>query len=192
MKNVAMVCALALASVWGVACDVPGAKSPDGENKYAKEEEEVTPELEAKAAKVQVLETADNLGCPTEVIGLVDVHEPVKTVDEALHELRLDAARIDAQAVVGVEFHHGEPGEEPTHLSGEAVRCNDLLKGRTYDVIGNVEVTNKKGDEDGLYRSMKQKAKSLGADLILDVKFDHGEGGDQPLKMSGTAIRFKP
>ena len=191
MKN-AMVCALALASVWGVACDLPGAKSADGENKYAKEEEAVTPELESKAARVQVLETAEGLGCPTEVIGLVDVHEPVKSVDEALHELRLDAARLDAQAVVGVEFHHGEPGEEPTHLSGEAVRCNDLLKGRAYDVIGNVEVTNKMGDEDGLYRAMKQKAKSLGADLIVDVKFDHGEGGEQPLKMTGTAIRFKP
>ncbi len=189
MKNLAILFVLALAS----ACDMPPAKSADdGENKYAKEEEEVTPELEAKAAKVQVLQTAEGLGCATEVIGLVDVHEPVKTVDEALHELRLDAARIDAQAVVGVEFHHGEPGEEPTHLSGEAVRCNDLLKGRAYDVIGNVEVTQKMGDEEGLYRAMKQKAKSLGADLILDVKFDHGEGGDQPLKMSGTAIRFKP
>ncbi len=199
MKNIAVVCALALASAWGFACDPPGvgsaegAKSPDGENKYARESEEpVTPELEAKAAKVQVVQNADSLGCATEVIGLVDVHEPVKTVDEALHELRLDAARIDAQAVVGVEFHHGEPGEEPTHLSGEAVRCNDLVKGRSYDVIGNVEVTQKMGDEDGLYKSMKQKAKSLGADLILDVKFDHGEGGEEPLKMSGTAIRFKP
>ncbi len=201
MKNIAVVVALAIASAWGLACDPPGAGSSEpaksaeseGENKYAKENEEpVTPELEAKAAKVQVVQNADSLGCATEVIGIVDVHEPVKTVDQALHELRLDAARIDAQAVVGVEFHHGEPGEEPTHLSGEAVRCNDLLKGRAYDVIGNVEVTEKMGDEDALYRSMKTKAKSLGADLILDVKFDHGEGGDQPLKMSGTAIRFKP
>lgn len=195
--------ALAIASVSALACDPiaatsEGAKSAeskesgDGENKYAKEQEEpVTPELEAKAAKVQILQNSDSLGCPTEVIGLVDVHEPVKTVEEALHELRLDAARIDAQAVVGVEFHHGEPGEEPTHLSGEAVRCHDLLKGRAYDVLGSVDVLEKMGSEEALYARMKQKAKSMGADLVLDVKFDHGEGKDEPLKMSGTAIRFK-
>ncbi len=201
MKNIAVVVALAIASAWGLACDPPGAGSSEGaksaesegENKYAKENEEpVTPELEAKAAKVQVVQNADSLGCPTEVIGIVDVHEPVKTVDQALHELRLDAARIEAQAVVGVEFHHGEPGEEPTHLSGQAVRCNDLVKGRSYDVIGDVEVTEKMGEEEALYKSMKQKAKSLGADLILDVKFEHGEGGEEKLKMSGTAIKFKP
>ena len=190
------VMALALASAQA-ACMPPegeseGARSSeDGENKFAKEEEPVTPELEAKAAKIQVLENASNLGCATEVIGLVDVHEPVKTEEQALHELRLDAARIDAQAVVGVEFHHGEPGEEPAHLSGLAVRCNDLIKGRAYDVMGEVNVEDKMGSEDALYQKMKAKAKSIGADLILDVKFDHGEGGDVPLKMSGTAIKFK-
>jgi uncharacterized protein YbjQ (UPF0145 family) len=192
MKPTILIFALALCG-----CDAfvagEGAKAPnESENKYAKEEEEpVTPELEAKAAKVQVLQNADKLGCATEVIGLVDVHEPVKTVDEALHELRLDAARIDAQAVVGVEFHHGEPGEEPTHLSGEAVRCNDIVRGRAYDVLGAVRITHKMGDEAGLLREMKQKAKSMGADAILEVSFEHGEGGDEPLKMSGTAVRFK-
>lgn len=201
MKKLAMACALALASVGGVACDVPGTAEPpktaenetkeNNENKYEKAEEPVTPELEAKAAKVKVLENASGLGCATEVIGLVDVHEPVKTVDQALHELRLDAARIDAEAVVGVEFHHGEPGEEPTHLSGQAVRCHDLIKGRAYDVIGDVEVTQKMGDEDALYQSMKAKAKSLGADLIVDVGFEHGDGEGKPLRMTGKAIRFK-
>lgn len=181
MKRIVM--ALALASA-GLACIPPPAES-------ANDEEPVTPELEAKAAKIQVLENASNLGCATEVIGLVDVHEQVKTEDQALHELRLDAARLDAQAVVGVEFHHGEPGEEPTHLSGEAVRCHDLIQGRAYDVIGQVDVIEKMGSEDALYRRMREKAKSMGADVVLDVKFDHGEGGDVPLKMSGTAIKFR-
>ncbi len=199
MRQVIVVLAL-VASASAVACDPIATSSEpaksaasEGENKYAKEEKEepVTPELEAKAAKVQVIQNSDSLGCASEVIGLVDVHEPVKTVDAALRELRLDAARIDAQAVVGVEFHHGEPGEEPTHLSGVAVRCNDLLKGRAYDVIGQVEVIEKMGSEEELYKAIKRKAKSTGADLILDVKFEHGDGEGQPLKMSGTAIRFK-
>src|SRR5450432_2571802 len=109
MKQIIVMVSLAFASAWGVACDPPGAgasetpknASSENENKYAKEDEEpVTPELEAKAAKVQVIQNASSLGCATEIIGLVDVHEPVKTVDEALHELRLDAARLNAQAVV--------------------------------------------------------------------------------------------
>ncbi len=191
--------ALAIASAQ-IACMPPlgeaqEAKSAEdsSENKYAKDkdEEPVTPELEAKAAKVRVVQNADNLGCPTEVVGLVDVHEPVKTEDQALRELRLDAARLDADAVVGVEFHHGEPGEEPTHLSGEAVRCHDLLQGRSYDVIGSVDVVEKMGSEEALYAAMRHKAKSMGADLILDLKFDHGDGEGQPLKMTGTAIKFK-
>lgn len=160
-------------------------------DEQAASEEPVTPELIAKAAQIRVLENTDAMPCATEVLGLVDVHEPVKTVDQALHELRLDAARLNADAVIGVEFHHGEPGEEPTHLSGEAVRCNDLLKGRAYDVIGEVKVSQKMGSEEELYDALRSKATAMGADLILGVTFVHGEGGDEPIRISGTAIRFK-
>ncbi|MGH7280401.1 MAG: hypothetical protein ACRELY_02670, partial [Polyangiaceae bacterium] len=181
----------------GAACApvTPPPSTPEdvasNESNETKDEEPVTPELKARASKIRVLESNEGMGCPMEVIGLVDVHEPVKTVDQALRELRLDAARLDAEAVVGVEFHHGEPGEEPTHLSGEAVRCNDLLKGRNYDVIDEIKVATKMGTEEALYSELRQKAKSEGADLILNVQFVHGEGGDEPIRMSGTAIRFK-
>ena len=191
MKAMIIVFALAACDPTATGASEPKTAASEGENKYAKEEEPVTPELEAKAANIKVLQNSDKLGCPAEVLGLVDVHEPVKTVDQALHELRLDAARVDAQAVVGVEFHHGEPGEEPTHLAGVAVRCNDLVKGRSYDVIGEVNVEEKMGSEEELYKALRVKAKSQGADLILDVKFEHGDGEGQPLKMSGTAVRFK-
>jgi uncharacterized protein YbjQ (UPF0145 family) len=36
--------------------------------------------------------------------------------------LRVKAAQLGADAVVGVEFHHGESEGEPTHLSGLAVK----------------------------------------------------------------------
>lgn len=58
----------------------------------------------------------------TEVVGVVDVHAEMGGQDAALEMLKLQAARLGADAVLGVEFHHGHGEEEPTHLSGLAVR----------------------------------------------------------------------
>ena len=148
------------------------------------------PSVIAAAAHVRVIQN-DQLGCPSEVLGLVDIHEPVDTVDRALEVLKRKAAKLGAEAVIGVEFHHGEPGEEPTHLSGMAVRCNDLIKGRAYDVLGRIEVPGKMGDEDDAERELMARAGAMGADLIIGMGFEHGEGGDQPTKVWGTAIRFR-
>ena len=35
---------------------------------------------------------------------------------------------MGADAVIGVEFHHGEEHGEPTHLSGLAVRYIDSIR----------------------------------------------------------------
>jgi uncharacterized protein YbjQ (UPF0145 family) len=148
------------------------------------------PRIVAAARDVRVIQN-DNLDCPAEVLGLVDIHEPVESVDRALEVLRRKAAKVGAQAVIGVEFHHGEPGEEPTHLSGMAVRCNDLIKGRSYDVLGRIEVPGKMGDEDGAERELMARARAMRADLVINMGFEHGEGGDQPTKVWGTAIRFR-
>ena len=148
------------------------------------------PSVIAAAAHVRVIQN-DQLGCPSEVLGLVDIHEPVATVDRALDVLKRKAAKLGADAVIGVEFHHGEPGEEPTHLSGMAVRCNDLIKGRAYRVLDRIEVPGKRGDEDAAERELLARARAMGADLIIGMGFEHGEGGDQPTKVWGTAIRFR-
>jgi hypothetical protein len=72
-------------------------------------------------ARIIVLETT-HLTQPAQVVGVVDAHEPVGQHEAALWVLKTKAAKLGADAVVGVEFHHG-PGEgEPTHLSGLAVR----------------------------------------------------------------------
>lgn len=59
---------------------------------------------------------------PAEVVGVVDAHLKVGDQDAALAALRRRAADMGADAVVGVEFHHGEGAGEPIHLSGLAVR----------------------------------------------------------------------
>jgi hypothetical protein len=58
---------------------------------------------------------------PAVVVGVVDVHEPMANEGAALQRLREKAAALGADAVLGVEFHHGEE-TGPTHLSGLAVR----------------------------------------------------------------------
>ena len=148
------------------------------------------PTLTVAASRIRVIQN-DQLECPSEVLGLVDIHQPVKTEDEALNVLKRKAAKLRADAVIGVEFHHGEPGEEPTHLSGMAVRCNDLIKGRAYDVLQKIEVQGKMGKEDEADKELLTRASAMHADLIIDIGFEHGEGGSEPTKVWGTAIRFK-
>ncbi len=76
------------------------------------------------ASDVLILQST-KLDRPAEVVGVVDVHEPMASEDAALAALRRKAAAMGADAVVGVEFHHGEGSGEPTHLSGLAVRFRD-------------------------------------------------------------------
>ncbi len=72
-------------------------------------------------SKVLILQ-GTHLDRPAEVVGVVDAHLKVGDQDAALAALRKRAAEMDADAVVGVEFHHGEAAGEPIHLSGLAVR----------------------------------------------------------------------
>lgn len=59
---------------------------------------------------------------PAEVVGVVDAHEEMGKHEAALWTLKSKAAAMGADAVVGVEFEHGEGEGQPTHLSGLAVR----------------------------------------------------------------------
>lgn len=169
-----------LASIALVACmpdRPPAAKTESDELK--------DPRLTAAAANVQVV--PGGLSCPTEVLGIVDVHEPVHDTAEALDLLKRRAALLGAEAVTGVEFEHGEGGSEKTHLSGTAVRCRDLLRGRKYDVLATIEATAEMGHEEDAIPMLNKQAREKGANLILNVHFEHGEG--DRTKVSGTAVR---
>lgn len=142
------------------------------------------PEIIDAAKRVQVL--PGELGCSAEVLGLVDVHEPMKTTADALDLLKRRAAVLGAEAVVGVEFEHGEHGAEKTHLSGTAVRCKDLLHGRVYDVIAQLEVVGEMEEENEALRKLMSQATAKGANLVLNVRFEHGES--DRTKVTGTAV----
>jgi hypothetical protein len=75
----------------------------------------------ADPSRVLILQST-HLDRPAQVVGVVDAHEEMGKHDGALHTLQAKAAQMGADAVVGVEFHHGEAQGEPTHLSGLAVK----------------------------------------------------------------------
>ncbi len=72
-------------------------------------------------SRVLILQST-HLDRPAQVVGVVDAHEEMGKHDGALRTLQTKAAQLGADAVVGVEFHHGESQGEPTHLSGLAVK----------------------------------------------------------------------
>jgi uncharacterized protein YbjQ (UPF0145 family) len=74
-------------------------------------------------------------------------------------------------------------------MSGTAVRCKDLLNGRTYDVLDHIVVKGKMGGEDEAFDELKRRARELGANLILEAKFKHGESKAEGVVVSGTAVR---
>jgi hypothetical protein len=75
----------------------------------------------ADPSRILVLETS-HLDRPAQVVGVIDAHEEMGKHEAALWALKTKAAALGADAVVGVEFHHGEGEGEPTHLSGLAVK----------------------------------------------------------------------
>ena len=147
------------------------------------------PALRRASAKVRVLSQA-SLECATEALGLVDVHESVANAEQALDVLKLRAAKLGAEAVVGVDFLHGD-GREATHLSGMAVRCRDLIGGRSYDVVGDLNISGEMGKEHEALQLLKARARELGADLIVGVTYEHGDEGRGRSRIHGQAIRFR-
>jgi hypothetical protein len=81
------------------------------------------PLMTARAQGVQVF-VDKHIPRPTEVIAIFDLHSHAESEDKGFNELRARAAAIGADAVIGAEFEHGD-GNEPSHLSGMAVRFLD-------------------------------------------------------------------
>jgi uncharacterized protein YbjQ (UPF0145 family) len=181
-------------SAYETARETHGAKGDhDGDHDADHDDEPLPTDAAtiAKAASVRVIQN-EALGCAAEALGPVDVHKKMENTHKALEALKLRAAALGADAVTGVDFEHGEGGSAPTHLSGMAVRCKDLVHGRTYDVMGEITVKGAMGKEEAAFSELRAKARAMKADLILGVKFDHGEGGEgEGTTLTGTAIRFR-
>jgi hypothetical protein len=83
----------------------------------------VTYPLPPDVARVQIL-TDKHPNRSAEVLAVFDFHTDADSEDKGFDQLRLAAARVGADAVIGAEFEHGEDGGK-SHLSGMAVRFLD-------------------------------------------------------------------
>lgn len=138
------------------------------------------------AAAQRVTVTPSALQCPTEILGLVDVHQNGGSEEAALWGLRVRAAQLGAEALTNVEFRHGDQHEK-LHLSGTAVRCRDILKGRAYEVRALLDIVKPMGHEEDALAELRARARSAGANVILDVHFEHGD--DSQMRITGKAVR---
>jgi uncharacterized protein YbjQ (UPF0145 family) len=144
------------------------------------------------AKKVLILQNQD-AGSPTEVLGVIDVHQETGGQDAALETLRERAALYGADAVLGVEFHHegdGHAKDTETHLSGLAVKFRPVLANRPYRVLGPVQVDAEMGHESEGLHDLRAKAGDMNADVLVDVQFHHGEGGAEKTRLTGLAIKY--
>jgi hypothetical protein len=90
-------------------------------NVSATSDDTPTPSIASSGVVVLVDKRVDR---PTQVVGVLDFHSDANSEDKGFDELRARAAALGADAVIGAEFEHGE-GNEPSHLSGMAVRFLD-------------------------------------------------------------------
>jgi uncharacterized protein YbjQ (UPF0145 family) len=127
-----------------------------------------------------------------EAMGIVDAHEKPGHHEEALQELREAAAAVGAEAVVGVEFHHGEGHGEVSHLSGLAVRYRKLRRDEPYDVVADLDVAMDMDDQDGALKELQRRAAAYDPDLIIGIHYEHGEGSaGEKIHIKGKAIRYR-
>lgn len=179
-----------------IACTPPPPGSPrsahdaDGDHDGDADEGEGSLSLPTDAATMAAAQrlsvTPSALQCPTEVLGIVDVHENSGSKERALFALRVRAVMLGAEALTNVEFRHGEHAEK-LHLSGTAVRCHDLLRGRRYDVLATLDVVKPMGHEEDAFAELRARGRAVGANLIVDVHFDHGD--DLHTRITGKAVR---
>jgi hypothetical protein len=121
MKRVALSCLAALA---GCAHDEPGQTIVVHPSPIVLEAHGGSSAMTTRSepSRIQVL-PSKRPDRPAEVVGVVDAHVAMGDHDRALAVLREKAAALGADAVIGVDFAHGEGhGGQPIHLSGLAIR----------------------------------------------------------------------
>jgi uncharacterized protein YbjQ (UPF0145 family) len=161
----------------------------EGEEHHAHEGHHYAPT--SAGARVQVIES-ESTGREMEAMGIVDAHERPGHHEEALTDLREAAAELGAEAVVGVEFHHGEGHGEVSHLSGLAVRFRKLGRDEPYEVLADLDVTTEMEDQEHALQELRRKAAAYEPDLIIGIHYEHGEGGaGEKIHLRGKAIRYR-
>jgi len=121
------------------------------------------------------------------ILEIVDIHTEAASEAKGFEELRVRAAALRADAVIGAEFEHGEAGK--SHLAGMVVRYGDRLP--PFVEIGVIEIASDPNSADKGLSALVARGRELGADRVIDVTFEHGEDG-APGHIRGRAVRYTP
>jgi uncharacterized protein YbjQ (UPF0145 family) len=121
-----------------------------------------------------------------DILEIVDIHTQAVSQDKGFDELRARAAAEGADAVVGAEFEHGE-GNEPSHLSGMIVRYGRPVP--PHVDIGTLDIPSDENDENKGLAELSRRGHAMGGDRVIDVTFEHGEGGAQG-HLRGKVIKY--
>ena len=130
---------------------------------------------------------ASGLGRPCETIAIIDLHSRAGDEATGFDELRRWAGTMAADAVVSARYEAANAGEA-AHVSGVVVRFK-VADPRPYDVLAEVEVRSEEDVPDKGLEALRAKARELGADKVVDVRFQHSEAGLSRLR--GLAVRYR-
>jgi len=125
----------------------------------------------------------------SEVIAALDVAEAAPEQSRGLSDLRAMAARLDADAIADVEVTPPRPGETESHFCALAVRFQDVLADRPFDVIAQIEVRSPLIDQ--AYAELQQRAQAMHADYLRNVQYTPPDGTGQ-LRLRAEVIRLLP
>lgn len=145
------------------------------------------PAVTARAAGILVTPES-TLDRDIMLVEVLDFHTPVDSEDKGFDALRLRAAALGADAVIGAEFEHGEEGEL-SHLSGMAVKYF-VPDPTPYDVLGDIDVVTPEDAEDKGFTEMRDRAARMGADEVRSIHFSHGEEGGMS-HLTGVAVKHR-
>lgn len=122
------------------------------------------------------------------LVEVLDFHTSAESEDKGFEALRMRAAQLGADAVIGAEFEHGEEGEL-SHLSGMAVKYF-TPDDSPYDVLGDIDVVTPEDAEDKGMEELQARAARMGADEIRNIHFSHGEEGGES-HLTGVAVKHR-
>jgi uncharacterized protein YbjQ (UPF0145 family) len=144
-------------------------------------------ELRARAAGILVTPES-GLDRDIVLVEVLDFHTDADSEDKGFDALRLYAAEIGADAVIGAEFEHGEPGER-SHLSGMAVKYV-APDNSPYDVLGEIDIATPEDAEDKGLSELDAAAARMGADEVRSIHFFHSEE-DGMSHLTGVAVKHR-
>ena len=135
---------------------------------------------------VEVLRSLDDHA--GEVLAALDIAEAASDQWRGLSDLRAVAARLGADAIADLEVTPPRPGETEAHFCAFAVRYQDVLDHRAFEVISVIEVQAALIDE--AYAELRLRAEAMSADYLRNVQYTPPDASGR-MRLRAEAIRVQ-